>query len=45
MENFREKDYYKKKITELVEKIENPEILNYIYIIVSDVAKEEKKSD
>lgn len=42
---FREKNYYKKKITELVEKIENPAILNYIYIIVSDVVKEDKTNE
>lgn len=30
-DNFREKDYYKQKIIELVEKIENPAILKRIY--------------
>lgn len=44
-DNSGEKEFYKRKIIELVEKIENPAILNYIYTIVSDVVKEEKKSD
>lgn len=35
----------KQKITELVEGIENPAILNYIYIIVSDVVKEDKTNE
>lgn len=33
-EKFREKNYYKQKITELVEKIENPAILEYLYIFI-----------
>ncbi len=33
---------YKEKIIELVEKINNQDILNYIYIIVLDIAKEDK---
>lgn len=33
-ERFREKNYYKQKITELVEKIENPAILEYLYIFI-----------
>lgn len=40
--DLREKAYYRDKIIEIVGKIENPKILNYIYIIVSDVAKEDK---
>lgn len=31
MESLREKEYYKKKIIEMVEKIENPESLKRIY--------------
>lgn len=42
MENFREKDYYKQKITELVEKIENPKILKLIYGLVKSGYAEEK---
>ncbi len=30
-ENLREKNYYKDKIIELVEKIENPEFLEFLY--------------
>lgn len=33
----------KNQIIELLDKIENTEILNYIYIIVSDIVKEYKK--
>ena len=33
-ERFKEKDYYKKKITELVEKIENPGTLEYLYTFI-----------
>ena len=36
-----ERETYQKKIIEIVKKIENPAILNYIYIIVADVAKED----
>ncbi len=36
---------YKRKIIDLVEKIENQDILEYIYIIVSDIAKEDKVDD
>lgn len=32
-----EKEEYRKKIVEMVEKIENIDILNYIYIIISDI--------
>lgn len=38
------KNIYRQKITELVEKIENPKILRCIYIFVSDIM-EEIKSD
>lgn len=44
MENLKEKKYYRDKITELVEKIDNPKILRCIYIFVSDIM-EEIKSD
>lgn len=36
---------YKQKIIELVEKINNQDILNYIYIIVSDIAKEDEENE
>lgn len=42
MEKFREKEYYRKKIVEMVKKIEKLSILNYIYTIVSDVEKEDE---
>lgn len=37
-ERFKENDYYKKKITELVEKIENQAILEYLYIFIQGKA-------
>lgn len=43
MENLREKDYYKQKIIEMVERINNQDILGYIYIIVKDIIKEDKE--
>ncbi len=42
MEKIKEKDYYRKKITELVEKIENPAILKLIYALVKSGYAEEK---
>lgn len=33
-ENLREKNYYKDRIIELVEKIENPGILEYLYTFI-----------
>lgn len=33
-ENLREKNYYKDRIIELVEKIENPSILEYLYTFI-----------
>lgn len=41
-ENLREKNYYKDRIIELVEKIENPEILKLIYGLVKSGYAEEK---
>lgn len=40
MENVREKDYYHKKIAEMLEMIKNPVVLNYIYVIIVDILKE-----
>lgn len=34
---------YKEEIIEIVGKIDNEKILNYIYIIVRDIAKEDVK--
>lgn len=46
MENTKdEKECYREKIIELVKNIENTAILNYIYIIVLDVEKEDKKNE
>ncbi len=36
---------YKKLIIEMMEKINNQDILNYIYIIVSDIVKGDKKNE
>lgn len=41
---FSEKEYYRQKIIEMVGKVESTAILNYIYIIVADVVKEDKKN-
>lgn len=42
MKNLREKEYYRERIVEMVRGVEKLSILNYIYIIVLDVAKEDK---
>ena len=36
----KEKDFYKEKIIEMVKEINRTDILNYIYIIISDIVKE-----
>lgn len=41
-ENLREKEFYKDKIIEMVEKIKNPEILKLIYGLVKSGYAEEK---
>ncbi len=41
----KEREFYCREIIKMVEKIENPAILNYIYIIVLDVAKEDKREN
>lgn len=45
MKNLRGKEFYKEKITELVEKIENPAILKRIYQLTEYlyIHKEEKE--
>lgn len=48
MEKIQEKDYYKQKITELVEKIENPAILMKIYTVVKthyEILREKERED
>lgn len=35
-------EYYKQEIIEMVRNIKNINILNYIYIIISDIMKEER---
>lgn len=40
-DGFREKDYYKEKIIELVEKIENPWILEQILRVIINITKED----
>lgn len=47
-DNFSEKKYYKEKITELVEKIENPAILMKIYTVVKthyEILREKEQED
>ena len=36
----KEKEFYKEKIIEMVKEINRTDILNYIYIIISDIVKE-----
>lgn len=43
MEMLYEKEYYRERIVKMVGRIENVAILNYIYIIVADIEKEDKK--
>lgn len=38
----KEKEFYKEKIVEMVNQIYRADILNYIYIIISDIIKENK---
>lgn len=39
MENLKEKEYYKDKIAELVEKIENPATLKFILSVIESYLK------
>lgn len=41
-DNFREKDYYKEKIIEMLKDIENPEILKLIYGFTKSGYREER---
>lgn len=47
MENLREKDYYRQKIIEMVEKIENPAVLASIYSFAMGIlsVKEKQEAD
>lgn len=48
IDNFSEKKYYKEKITELVEKIENPAILIKIYTFAKthyEMLKQKEQED
>lgn len=38
-DNFREKDYYKKKITDIVEKIENLATLKFVLSVIESYLK------
>lgn len=38
----KEKEYYREQIVERIRKIEDTDVLNYIYIIVDDIEKELK---
>lgn len=38
----KEKEYYREQIVEMIQKIEDADVLNYIYIIVDDIEKELK---
>lgn len=38
----KEKEYYREQIVEMIHKIEDADVLNYIYIIVDDIEKELK---
>lgn len=42
MEKFSEKDVYREKIIELINKINEEQVLRYIYIIVRDIVDENK---
>lgn len=36
----KEKEFYKEKIVEMVKEINRTDILNYIYIVISDIIKD-----
>lgn len=38
-------DYYKREIIKMLEEIENDDILEYIYKMTVDIAREDKKND
>lgn len=41
MKNITEKEYYKGKIAGMLDNIENPDVLSYIYVIISDILEEQ----
>lgn len=41
MKNITEKEFYKGKIAGMLDNIENPDILSYIYVIIRDIIEEE----
>ena len=43
--NCKSVEGYRKEIIKILNKINNQGILNYIYIIVSDIAKEDEKNE
>lgn len=48
MESLKERDYYKKKITEMVEKINNQDTIMKIYTVVKthlEILKEKEQED
>lgn len=42
MDKFSEKDVYREKIIEFINKIHEEQVLRYIYIIVRDIVNENK---
>lgn len=44
-EAFRPKEFYRERIIEMVKKIDRTDILNYIYIVVSDIVKEKTRHE
>ena len=36
----KEKEYYREKITDMIKRIDRTDVLNYIYIVISDIMKE-----
>lgn len=44
-EPLRPKEFYREKIISMINKINRTDILNYIYVIVSDIMKERAASN
>lgn len=44
-EVFNAKEFYRERIIEMVKKIDRTDILNYIYIVVSDIIKERRNKE
>lgn len=45
MENFRGKEFYREKIIKLLVQIDDVDILEYLYKMTVDIAKEDKMKD